>query len=100
MGTIRYVVWNLGYIVIDRVKKVDFVHRENLLLSVNVSVFVFKVVGLEIVEPPENLGYLVICEVFGNKPVNRTNPEFYSVHTLCLRWGKGGRYDSSQHIEF
>tara|TARA_A100001515_G_C4507161_1_gene188766 strand:- start:38 stop:328 length:291 start_codon:yes stop_codon:yes gene_type:complete len=96
MGTIRYIVWNLGYIVIDRVKKVDFVHREKLLLSVVVSVFIFKAVGVEIVEPPEELGQLGIVEGLGNKPINRANPEFYSVHILCLRRGKGGRYQSSE----
>tara|TARA_R100000388_G_scaffold45580_1_gene34595 strand:+ start:165 stop:317 length:153 start_codon:yes stop_codon:yes gene_type:complete len=38
MGLVGYIVGNVGYVVKDRVKKVDFVHSEKLLLSVNVAV--------------------------------------------------------------
>jgi len=45
-----------------------------------VGVFIFKAVGFEVVEPPEELGQLGIVEGLGNKPVNRANPEVDSVH--------------------
>jgi hypothetical protein len=64
-----------------------------------VRVFIFKAVGFEVVEPPEELGQLGIIEGLGNKPVNRANPELYRVHILSLRRGKGGCYYCSECIE-
>jgi hypothetical protein len=95
-GTIRDIVWNSVYVVIVGVKEIDFVCHEKLLLTVVVSVLIFKAVGVEIVKPPEELGQLGIVEGLGNKPVNGTYLKGDYVHILCLRRGKGGRYQSSE----